>query len=151
MIVATSHFSTRLAIQRSLKAEVAGATMVMLMPPYHGATLKPSEPSIRKYFEEIGKKITIPVMVQDAPMSGINMSVEFLVALARDYPQIRYFNIETPNAAVKIDALTKVGGRAIYGPFDGEESITLMADLDAGATGTMPSALLPDLIKPILE
>jgi len=26
-----------------------------------------------------------------------------------------------------------------------------MADLDAGATGTMPSALLPDLIKPVLE
>jgi dihydrodipicolinate synthase/N-acetylneuraminate lyase len=26
-----------------------------------------------------------------------------------------------------------------------------MADLDAGATGTMASALLPDLIKPVLE
>ena len=26
-----------------------------------------------------------------------------------------------------------------------------MADLEAGATGTMPSALLPDLIKPVLE
>jgi 4-hydroxy-tetrahydrodipicolinate synthase len=26
-----------------------------------------------------------------------------------------------------------------------------MADLDAGATGTMSSALLPDLIKPVLE
>ena len=25
-----------------------------------------------------------------------------------------------------------------------------MADLDAGATGTMPSALLPDLIKPVI-
>ncbi|HLN11241.1 MAG TPA: dihydrodipicolinate synthase family protein, partial [Xanthobacteraceae bacterium] len=35
--------------------------------------------------------------------------------------------------------------------FDGEESITLMADLDAGATGTMPSALLPDLIRPVVE
>ena len=44
-----------------------------------------------------------------------------------------------------------MGGDAIAGPFDGEESITLMADLDAGATGTMPSALLPDLIKPVVE
>ena len=26
-----------------------------------------------------------------------------------------------------------------------------MADLDAGATGTMSSALLPDLIKPVVE
>ena len=45
-------------------------------------------------------------------------------------------------------SLIEAGGDAIEGPFDGEESITLMADLDAGATGTMPSALLPDLIKP---
>jgi len=36
----------------------------------------------------------------------------------------------------------------IVEPFDGEEAITLMADLDAGATATMPSALRPDLIKP---
>jgi dihydrodipicolinate synthase/N-acetylneuraminate lyase len=47
-------------------------------------------------------------------------------------------------------ALIEAGGKTIAGPFDGEESITLMADLDAGATGTMPSALLPDLIKPVL-
>lgn len=53
-------------------------------------------------------------------------------------------------AANKLRNLRAAGGDAIEGPFDGEESITLMADLDAGATGTMPSALLPDLIKPVL-
>jgi 2-keto-3-deoxy-L-arabinonate dehydratase len=47
--------------------------------------------------------------------------------------------------------LIESGGKAIVGPFDGEESITLMADLDAGATGTMPSALLPDLIGPVVR
>ena len=54
-------------------------------------------------------------------------------------------------AAAKLRSLIEAGGSAIEGPFDGEESITLMADLDAGATGTMPSALLPDLIKPVVE
>jgi 2-keto-3-deoxy-L-arabinonate dehydratase len=62
----------------------------------------------------------------------------------------RYFKIEVPNAAAKLRALVETGGDTIAGPFDGEESITLMADLDAGATGTMPSALLPDLIKPVI-
>jgi dihydrodipicolinate synthase/N-acetylneuraminate lyase len=56
-----------------------------------------------------------------------------------------------PGAAAKLRSLIEAGGDAVVGPFDGEESITLMADLDAGATGTMPSALLPDLIKPVLE
>ena len=53
--------------------------------------------------------------------------------------------------ADKLRALIKAGGDAIEGPFDGEEAITLMADLNAGAKGTMSSALLPDLIKPVVE
>ena len=55
-----------------------------------------------------------------------------------------------PGAAAKLRNLISVGGAAIKGPFDGEEAITLMADLEAGATGTMPSALLPELIRPVV-
>ena len=55
-----------------------------------------------------------------------------------------------PGTATKLRALIEAGGEQIVGPFDGEEGITLMADLDAGATGTMTSALLPDLIRPIV-
>src|SRR2546421_270135 len=75
---------------------------------------------------------------------------ETLMRLAKEVPAVRYFKIETQGAAAKLRGLIAAGGEAIAGPFDGEESITLMADLDAGATGTMPSALLPDLIKPVL-
>ncbi len=73
----------------------------------------------------------------------------FLARLAREVPLVRYFKIEVPGSAAKLRSLIEAGGETIAGPFDGEESITLMADLDAGATGTMPSALLPDLIKPV--
>ena len=68
--------------------------------------------------------------------------------MARDIEQVKLFKIETPQAAAKLRALIAAGGDAIEGPFDGEEAITLMADLDAGATGTMTSATLPDLIRP---
>jgi len=64
---------------------------------------------------------------------------------------VAYFKIEVAGAAAKLRALIEAGQDAIAGPFDGEESITLMADLDAGATGTMPSSLLPDLIKGVVE
>ena len=68
--------------------------------------------------------------------------------MAREIEQVKLFKIETPQAAAKLRALIAAGGDAIEGPFDGEEAITLMADLDAGATGTMTSATLPDLIGP---
>ena len=71
--------------------------------------------------------------------------------ILRELPQVAYFKIEVPGTAAKLRALIAAAGAAIAGPFDGEEAITLLADLEAGATGTMPSALLPDLIAPVLE
>ena len=150
VIVTCSHFSTQIAVERGRKAAAAGASMLMLMPPYHGAGLRADENGIFEHFARVAEAASVPVMIQDAPLSGIHLSVSFLVRLAREIPQLRYFKIEVPGAAAKLRNLRQAGGDAIEGPFDGEESITLMADLDAGATGTMPSALLPDLIKPVL-
>jgi 2-keto-3-deoxy-L-arabinonate dehydratase len=56
-----------------------------------------------------------------------------------------------PGAAAKLREMIKLGGDAVEGPWDGEEAITLMADLDAGATGTMPSAAYPDLLRTIVD
>ena len=151
VVVTCSHFSTQIAAERARAAASAGAAMLMMMPPYHGATLRADETGILQHFARVAEAARIPIMVQDAPLSGVNLSVPFLVRLAREIPAVSYFKIEVPGAAAKLRSLVDTGGHAIAGPFDGEESITLMADLDAGATGTMPSAMLPDLIKPVFE
>jgi 2-keto-3-deoxy-L-arabinonate dehydratase len=151
VIVTCSHFSTRIAAERGRHAADCGASMLMLMPPYHGVSLRADEPGMIAHFAAIADASRLPLMVQDAPLSGVQLSVPFLVRLAREVPLVSYFKIEVPGAAAKLRALIAAGGDAIVGPFDGEESITLMADLDAGALGTMASALLPDLIKVVLE
>ena len=73
-----------------------------------------------------------------------------LVRMAREIEMVKLFKIECPQAAAKLRALIAEGGDAIEGPFDGEEAITLLADLEAGATGAMTSAMIPDQIKPVL-
>jgi 2-keto-3-deoxy-L-arabinonate dehydratase len=152
VIVTVSHFSTRIAVSRASHAARAGASMLMLMPPFFGATLRATEQHAREHFAEVAQAGGgIPIMVQDAPLSGVALSVPFLVNLARELPEVSYFKIEVPGAAAKLRALIELGGKAILGPFDGEESITLMADLDAGATGTMSSALLPDQIAQVVR
>lgn len=148
--VTTSHFSTRIAAQRAKAAADAGARMLMMMPPYHGALLKADEQGMIEHFKIVADACGIPIILQDAPLSGVTMSVPFMVRLNKEVPLVRYFKIEVPGTAGKLRSLIEVGGDAIVGPFDGEEAITLMADLDAGATGTMTSAMIPDLIKPIL-
>jgi 2-keto-3-deoxy-L-arabinonate dehydratase len=150
VIVTCSHFSTRIAAGRARRAASLGAAMVMLMPPYHGVGLRADEGGMFAHFAAVAEAAGIPVMVQDAPLSGVALPIPFLVRLAAEIPLVSFFKIEVPGAAAKLRALIAAGGDAIVGPFDGEESITLMADLDAGARGTMSSALLPDLIKVVL-
>lgn len=150
VVVTCSHFATRIAVERARRAKAAGASMLMLMPPYHGATLRADDDGILQHFARVAEAAGLPLMVQDAPLSGITLSVAFLSRLAREVPLVRYFKIEVPGTAGKLRSLISAAEGAIEGPFDGEESITLMADLDAGATGTMPSALLPDLIRPVV-
>jgi 2-keto-3-deoxy-L-arabinonate dehydratase len=151
VIVTCSHYSTRIASTRARKAVAVGAKMLMLMPPYHGASLRADEQGIVEHFAAVAAAASgVPLMVQDAPLSGTHLPVALLARLAKEVPQVRYFKIEVPGAAAKLRALIEAGGDSIAGPFDGEEGITLMADLEAGATGTMTSALIPDLIKPVV-
>ena len=147
VIVTTSHYSTRLAAERSRRAQAAGAAMVMLMPPYHGASVRVAEPGIREAFARIADAIDIPIMVQDAPMAGTPLTAAFLAELARGIPQVSYFKLEHGVAADKLRALIALGGDAVVGPFDGEESITLIPDLEAGATGTMPGGTTVDALR----
>ena len=150
VIVTISHYATPIAIERARFAKELGAAAVMMMPPYHGALLKGTPEQTYEQFAAVGK-IGIPIMVQDAPLSGVELSVPLLVRMAREIEMVKLFKIECPRAANKLRALIAEGGDAIEAPFDGEEGITLLADLDAGATGSMTSGMIVDQIKPVIE
>jgi len=151
VIVTTTHFSTDLCARRSKRAQELGAAMVMIMPPYHGATIRASEGALFEFFQRVSDSISVPIMIQDAPVSGTALSSALLARMARDIEQVSYFKIEVHGAAAKLREMISLGGDAIEGPWDGEEAITLLADLDAGASGTMPSAGYPDLLRPIVD
>ncbi len=150
IIVTISHFSTGIVVRRAREAQAMGASMVMMMPPYHGSGLFPAPNGIFEHFQAVNEAISIPVMVQDAPLSGVTLSVDLLVRMARELENVSYFKIECPFAADKLAALIEAAGEYIQGPFDGEEAVTLLADLDAGATGTMTSAMFPEKLRPIV-
>ena len=96
VIVTTSHFATRVAAERSRRAAAAGAAMVMLMPPYHGTTLRADEGATLEFFRQVAQACPVPILVQDAPISGVSLSAPFLARLAAEVPQVRYFKIEVP-------------------------------------------------------
>jgi 4-hydroxy-tetrahydrodipicolinate synthase len=151
IIVTTSHFSSDICAERSRRAQEAGAAMVMIMPPFYGATLRVSEAGIYDFFRRVSDAISIPIMIQDAPMAGTSLSAPFLARMAKEIPNVSYFKIEVAGTATKLRDLIALGGDDIEGPWDGEEAITLMADLDAGATGAMTGGAYPDGIRQIID
>ena len=151
VMVTTTHYSTQICIARSRQAQELGAAMVMVMPPYHGATFRVAELQIEAFYQRLSDAIRIPIMIQDAPVAGTPLSVALLARMAQNIEQVKYFKLEMPQAASKMRELIRVGGAAIEGPWDGEEAITLLADLDAGATGAMTGGAYPDGIRQIVD
>jgi dihydrodipicolinate synthase/N-acetylneuraminate lyase len=151
VIVTTTHFGTQVCIERSKRAQALGAAMVMAMPPYHGATIRVGETQIHEFFARLSAALAIPIMVQDAPVSGTVLPAALLARIAAETENVRYFKIECAGAASKLRELLRLGGDRIEGPWDGEEAITLLPDLDAGATGAMTGGGYPDGIRTIVD
>ncbi|WP_250453814.1 dihydrodipicolinate synthase family protein [Caballeronia sp. ATUFL_M2_KS44] len=151
VIVTTTHFSSDVCARRSAAAEAAGAAMVMIMPPYHGATIRVTEKGIYEFYGKVSDAIGIPIMIQDAPVAGTPLSAPFLARMAREIENVAYFKIETAQAASKLRELIELGGDSVVGPWDGEEAITLYPDLEAGATGSMTGGGYPDGIRKIVD
>ena len=149
VVVTISHFATDIVVTRAELARDLGAALVMMMAPYHGALLKGTPEQTYEQFARVGD-VGLPIMVQDAPLSGVELSVPLLARMAREIDMVKLFKIECAGAATKLRALIAEGGDAIEGPFDGEEGITMLADLDAGATGTMSSAMITELIRTVI-
>jgi len=147
VIVTTTHTSTAICAARSRRAQDMGAAMVMVMPPYHGASFRFGDTQIQRFFAAVSDAIDIPIMIQDAPAAGTPLPPAFLARMAQEIEQVRYFKMETAGAAGKLRELIALGGETI----DGEEGISLLADLEAGATGAMTGGAFADGIRPIIE
>src|SRR3546814_7368676 len=74
-----------------------------------------------EFFDRLSSSVDIPIMIQDAPMSGANLTAPFLARMAREIEHVSYFKIEMPGTANKLRELIRLGGDAIEGPWDGEE------------------------------
>src|SRR5262249_1589777 len=96
VVVTCSHFSTRIAAERARRAAAAGAQMLMLMPPYHGALLRADEAGVFEHFARVAEAAQLPIMVQDAPLSGVALSGPFLARPSRGPPPVPSFQIQGP-------------------------------------------------------
>src|SRR5437016_1608449 len=122
-----THPATRVVVERARAAEAAGAGAVMVSPPALS----------REHFERVREAVSIPLVVQDYPVSsGVKMPVEFLASLGDVVVKL-----EDPPTPPKVAALRAAAPQiAILGGLGG---VSLLQELEAGAGGTMTGFAFP--------
>lgn len=145
VIAATEHSGIEAAMARSCRARDQGVDAVMLLPP---SFVKPSDAQLIEYYLSVADEVRLPIVIQDAPAwSGVPMSAELLVSIARQANVPVSVKVEAPPSAPKIRALvsSEVGAIGGYG------ALHLLEDLDAGVSGVMPGCALPGLYRDLMD
>jgi 2-keto-3-deoxy-L-arabinonate dehydratase len=137
LVVSTGHTGTYAATEASREAEAEGASALMVLPPYY---MKTDSDGLMRYFGSISQAVTIPIMVQDAPlMTQVAIPVPLLARMAREIENVRLVKVEAPPTAPKTsDVLRASEGKLVV--FGGLNCQFLYEELERGAMGAMPNS-----------
>ncbi|MGH9846582.1 MAG: dihydrodipicolinate synthase family protein [Blastocatellia bacterium] len=145
IFVSTGHTGTHVAVQMSKAAEEAGADGLMILPPYF---LKPSAEDLFGYYKAISDAVSIPIMIQDAPLlTAVNIGAAQMARMAKECANVRYAKVEAPPTSLKVSEVKQAcgDGLVIFGGLNGH---FFLEELQRGARGTMPgSDLMPMFVR----
>ncbi|EZH64691.1 hypothetical protein DH09_19375 [Bacillaceae bacterium JMAK1] len=146
IIVGCTAPGTDVAIHYAKTAEQLGASAIMVAPPLN---LR-NEQAIIHHYQMINDAITIPIVVQDEPVTtNVTMSAKLLAQLERDVSNVEYIKLEEAPSPIKIsqilnesDSLTILGGLG---------GVYFYEELERGANGTMTGFAYPDVLKEVYQ
>lgn len=151
VIGGTGSNSTSEAVSMTVEAEKLGCDAALLVAPYYN---KPSQEGLYRHFAKIAEASKIPQILYSIPgRCGIEIGVETVVRLAKDFPQIVAIK-EAGGSVERVSALRAVLP-AEFEILSGDDSLTLPF-IGAGAVGviSVASNLIPkevgDLVKAAL-
>ena len=137
LVVGTGHTGTYAATEASREAEAEGASALMVFPPYY---MKTDGDGLMRYFGSISDAVTIPIMIQDAPlMTQVSLPVALLARMEREIENIRLVKVEAPPTAPKTSEVLRAseGKLTVFG---GLNCQFLYEELERGAMGAMPNS-----------
>jgi 4-hydroxy-tetrahydrodipicolinate synthase len=145
--VGVSHASTDRAVAFAREAQAAGAHSVMLAPP---PLARATDAALRRHYLAVASSVSIPVVVQDHPASsGVQMSVDFLLALAAEAPSCRVIKLEEEPTPPKAGRL--VAGSPDVVVLGGLGGQMLLEELRRGGHGTMTGFGFPEVLVAVVR
>lgn len=141
VIVGCTAEGTNVAIELSKKAEQAGAQAVMIAAPRN----LNNEEMLYNHYNDIAKKISIPIVVQDEPVTtGVKMSPKFLAEMANNIKNVQYVKLEEAPTTVKTTKILQETDKlSILGGLGG---VYFYEELARGAIGIMTGFAYPEVL-----
>lgn len=144
LVVSSGAMGTDAAVLLSKEAEDEGADALMVLPPFY---MKTDADGLMHYFDAISKAVSIPIMVQDAPlMTQVPMPAALLARMGREIEKVKYAKVEAPPTAPKVSAVIRAGGPVVFGGLNGQ---FMIEEIERGARGMMPGSDMTGLFVEI--
>ena len=130
-----------LAIRLARHAEEKGADAVIALPPYLGHA---GLDTAADYYRSLARAVKLPIFIQNSGSPwGPAMSTEFVIRLAREFPQLGYVKEEVEPVAHRLEQYAHSG--VMTGIFSGSAGRSLLNELPRGSSGTMPACEFVDV------
>jgi 4-hydroxy-tetrahydrodipicolinate synthase len=135
LVVSSGASGTDAAVALGKETQDEGGDALMVLPPFY---LKTDAEGLMYYFDAISRAVSIPIMVQDAPlMTQVPMPATLLARMAREIEHVQYAKVEAPPTAPKVSAVVKAGGLVVFGGLNGQ---FIIEEIERGARGMMPGS-----------
>jgi len=142
VIAGTGSNNTAEAIDLTRHAEAAGADAALIVTPYYN---KPTQAGLYAHYAAIAEATSIPIVIYNIPgRSIIDMSVETMARLAKDYDQI--IGVKDATNDLNRPVLTRLAIGPDFSQLSGEDG-TIGAFLGQGGHGciSVTSNIAPGL------
>ena len=145
LVLGVQGSNTEQALEYLKHAEKLGPDAVIAIPPKEAKSLD----NFREYYHALARSTKRPLFVQTTGgASGINPTVEFLVELAREFPNCGYIKEEYNPVIDRMKELAQ-HRPMIKGIFSGAAGRGMMYEMSLGFDGTMPGAPYSDVYAKI--
>ena len=144
VIAGTAAETTVDAILHTQQAEKAGADASLLINSYYA---HPKENEIYEHFKAVAESVKFPIMIYNNPfVSGIDISAETLLAVARDVDNITHIKESSGDIGKARDIARQ--GKDFIKVFCGSEDLALES-VFVGATGwiSVSANIVPEVTK----
>ena len=141
-VISVTDHATEVAVERARTYVAAGADALMLLPPFF---LRPSAAAIIAHVDEVLAAVSIPVIVQYAPLqTGITIDAEVWALLHEARSNLAFVKVETQPPGPYLSAIAAASGGAL-GSLVGYAGVQLPDALRRGAAGVQPGCSFTEI------